>query len=88
MQADRLGDEGFADTSLADEQQWTRVVEPSEGVDFLDFRLRDRAFRGEVEVFERGTHGELGGFDAIDGFSLLAVIGFGLQQRLTNSLTS
>ena len=51
----------LADTGFADKQQRTRIVEPTQGVDLFDFRLRDRAFRGEVKVFERRTR-ELSGF--------------------------
>ena len=40
---DRLGDEGFADAGLADQEQRTRIVQPSERVELLDFRLGDRA---------------------------------------------
>jgi|GEM_PF-4049741 len=39
----------------------------------------DLVTRGEVKVFERGAHGKFSGFDAVDGFPLLAVIGFRLQ---------
>jgi hypothetical protein len=31
---------------------------------------------------ERVTHGELGGFDAMDSFPFLTVIGFGPQQDI------
>jgi hypothetical protein len=78
VQADRLGDEGFADAGLTDEQRRTGIVEPSEGVDFLDLCLRDRAIRRKVEVLERRTHGELGGFDAVDRLAFLTMVSFGL----------
>ena len=42
----------------------------------------ERAFRGEVEVFEGRPIAEPGGFDAIGGFSLLPVIDFGLHQLI------
>ena len=57
-------------------------LQPLQAVEFLDLRLADRAAGGEVDVLERRAQGELGGFDAIAGLSLLAVIGFGLQQRI------
>jgi hypothetical protein len=49
-------------------------------VEFFDLRFANRATGGEVDIFERGSQGELGGFDAIAGFTLLPIIGLGLQQ--------
>ncbi len=58
MQADGLGDKGFADAGLTDQQQRPGIFEPAERIDFLDLGLVDRAFGGEVKVLERRTHGD------------------------------
>ena len=82
VQARGLGDEGLADAGLADQQHRAGIVQPLQAVEFLDLRLGDRATGGEVDVLERRAQGELGGFDAVAGLALLAIIGFGLQQRI------
>ena len=80
MQAGGLRDEGLADPGLADQEDGSGIVQPLQAVEFLDLRFTDRATGGEVDVLECRAQRELGGFDAIAGFSLLAIIGFGLQQ--------
>src|SRR5690606_11907114 len=68
--------------SLADEQQWPAVLEPVERVDFLDLCFADGTAGSEVEVLEARSQGKARGFDAIAGFTCLAIVGFSLQQRI------
>src|ERR1700694_1419532 len=53
-----------------------------QAVEFFDLCFADRTTGGEVDVFERRPQCELGGFDAVASFALLAIIGLGLQQRV------
>src|SRR5690606_24690175 len=65
-----------------DEQQWPAVLEPVERVDFLDLCFADGTAGSEVEVLEARSQGKARGFDAIAGFTCLAIVGFSLQQRI------
>src|SRR5690606_3327646 len=82
MQPCGLRDESLANASLADEQQWPAVLEPVERVDFLDLCFADGTAGSEVEVLEARSQGKARGFDAIAGFTCLAIVGFSLQQRI------
>lgn len=82
MQSSGLGDERLADAGLPDEQHRSTLIQPLPTVEFLDLRFADRAAGGEVDIFERGSQSALGGFDAIAGLALLAIVSLGLQQRI------
>jgi len=58
------------------------VPQPLQAVELLDLRLVDRAAGREVDILERGAERELRGLDAVADLALLAIIGFGLQQRI------